>query len=178
MNAFNLAARADRICDDLFVGPHPAHAMELAVLGDELGVGAVLSLQDANDQRRLGLTDPDTEQALATRGIRYLRLGIRDFDEADMRHRLPEAVAALARLAAERAPVYVHCTAGVGRSALVAAAFLAWVHGRDADHALQMVAERRPGAAPSRWALLAAEADLLRDGQTDAARALFPYPCD
>lgn len=171
------ATLSHRVCDDLFVGPHPRGPADLTALPRELGVGAVLSLQDDRDLARLGLREPDLQAAARMQGMTYVRVGIRDFDEADMRRRLPEAVRTLARLAAGGAPVYTHCTAGVGRSALVAAGYVSWVYGREADRALAEVQQRRPGAAPSRRALLGAQADMGAEDSADAARALFPEPC-
>ena len=45
--------------------------------------------------------------------------------------------------------VYLHCAAGRSRSVVVAALWLAWVHGHSLRRALSMVKRRHPSANPN-----------------------------
>jgi len=45
-------------------------------------------------------------------------------------------------------PVFVHCRAGVNRSAMVVAAYLMWRDGISRDQALEVIQTHRPRAAP------------------------------
>ena len=75
--------------------------------------------------------------------MRVERAPMRDFDAEHQRECLPQAVRILAELLTSGAVTYLHCTAGAGRSPLVAMAYLYW-HGRmDRDEAIRHVHERR-----------------------------------
>jgi protein-tyrosine phosphatase len=56
--------------------------------------------------------------------------------------------------------VYVHCTAGLGRSPLVLVGYFTLVKEMPEAHAFALVKARRPGAVPSPEALASCRADL------------------
>ncbi|RMG02679.1 MAG: hypothetical protein D6741_03340, partial [Planctomycetota bacterium] len=57
-------------------------------------------------------------------------------------HKLPEAASALADLLRRGKTVYLHCTAGINRSATVAIAYLYWFEDRDLEEATETVMSR------------------------------------
>ena len=58
--------------------------------------------------------------------ILMVRVAVRDFDHFDQTVMLPEAVKIVATLLAMGKRVYVHCTAGINRAALVTVGHLTW----------------------------------------------------
>jgi protein-tyrosine phosphatase len=67
-----------------------------------------------------------------------------DFDPHSLRATLPTAVAALERARRNHGRVYVHCTAGLGRSPAVAIAALYWFTDMDLDTAYMYLTGIRP----------------------------------
>ncbi len=70
------------------------------------------------------------------------RVPLRDFDPVDLREQLPECVCALDQLLSAGYSVYLHCTAGTGRSPTVAIAYLHRCLDWDLDRAAAYVKER------------------------------------
>jgi protein-tyrosine phosphatase len=66
-----------------------------------------------------------------------------------MRRCLPRAVAELAALRAQGHRIYVHCTAGLGRSPLTVLAYLVLVEGYSPERAIRLIHAARPGAVPA-----------------------------
>jgi protein-tyrosine phosphatase len=56
---------------------------------------------------------------------------IQDFDDDDLRDKLPAAVEGLSELLENGHTVLVHCSAGINRSPSVAICYLHWIEGRD-----------------------------------------------
>ena len=82
-------------------------------------------------------------------GMIMARRPIRDFDIEDMRRQLPDAISSLARLLGAGHKVYVHCTAGLGRSPLVTLGYLTLVDNYTPDDAIQTILKARPDAVPA-----------------------------
>ncbi|MCZ6451594.1 MAG: dual specificity protein phosphatase family protein, partial [Deltaproteobacteria bacterium] len=76
-------------------------------------------------------------------GIELRRVPVRDFDPTDLREKLPECVRVLDQLLKEGRLVYVHCTAGAGRSPTVVIAHLHWCRNWDLDEAVAFVKKYR-----------------------------------
>jgi hypothetical protein len=57
--------------------------------------------------------------------------------------------------------VYLHCTAGLGRSALTALGYLSCVEEYRVEEALELLKTRRPGIVPSLEAYQGCRADLV-----------------
>jgi len=146
---------------DLLMGAYPQDADDVAALRDA-GVTAVLNLvQDVEYQ-----VDGGREAcaaALARAGIREERIELVDYGSLLAEHIEHAATTVLAWLdAGER--VYVHCRAGMQRSAVVATAIVALHEELDPLDALQRVRERNPQANP----LAHQRQDLLRWWDTRA----------
>jgi protein-tyrosine phosphatase len=140
---------------DLLMGAYPQDADDVAALRDA-GVTAVFNLvQDVEYQ-----VDGGREAcaaALAQAGIREQRIELVDYGNLLADHIEHAATTVLAWLdAGER--VYVHCRAGMQRSAVVATAIVALHEGLDPLEALRRVRERNPQANP----LAHQRQDLLR----------------
>jgi len=132
----------DEIIPGLFVGPCPRTEGDVERLA-AAGISAVLSLQTDEDLAEHQLDWPALSGTYRRREIEICRVPIRDFDPEALREHLPEAVAALQRLREAGHRVYVHCTAGMGRSPSVVVAFLHWVRDWDLEEAAEHVIQRR-----------------------------------
>ncbi len=132
----------DEIVPGLFVGACPRTPGEVAQLA-AAGLSAVLTMQTDADLDDQEIDWPALRAVYERSGIAVCRQPIRDFDPRALRERLPEAVDALRGLREAGHRVYVHCTAGVGRSPTVVVAFLHWVRGWDLAEAARHVVGRR-----------------------------------
>jgi protein-tyrosine phosphatase len=143
------------IGDDLLMGAYPQDADDVAALRDA-GVTAVFNLvQDAEYEQEGGRDACVT--ALEQAGIAEERVELIDYGNL-----LPGQIELAARTVlawlegGER--VYVHCRAGMQRSAVVSAAIVALHEELDPRDALRRVRERNPRANP----LAHQRKDLLR----------------
>jgi len=132
----------DEIVPGLFLGACPRTAGDAARLA-AAGISAVLTVQTDEDLADQEIDWPALLAAYEHRGIAVCRQPIRDFEPRDLRDHLPEAVGALRELREAGHRVYVHCTAGVGRSPSVVVAFLHWVRDWDLAEAARHVIDRR-----------------------------------
>lgn len=155
----------------LLVGTQPRNPAEVEQLA-AAGVGAIVDLQRDEDKAYWGVDGAANAAKAAELGLSVARPSITDFSADSLRHRLPDAVRALARAldatAASGKKVYVHCTAGLGRAPALAIAYLYWL--ADApkynalDDAYNAVTSVRP-CGPRKDAIRAATADVMRGGQ-------------
>jgi protein-tyrosine phosphatase len=122
------------IATNLFVGPCPCDEDDLRYLKSR-SVTAILSLLTPEDQQELGATQAEIEARTA--GLVYRNVPVNDFDDLDLKRRLPACVEALHDLLKTVHHVYVHCTAGVTRSPIVIAAYLHWQLHWPLDHAIE-----------------------------------------
>ena len=122
------------ITANLFVGPCPCGGDDLRYLKSK-SVTAILSLLTPVDQEALGVTQAESEAHAA--GLVYRNVPVNDFDDLDLKRRLPACVEALHDLAKAGHRVYVHCRAGVTRSPTVIAAYLHWQMHWPLDHAVE-----------------------------------------
>jgi hypothetical protein len=93
-------------------------------------------------------------------GMRLVRTPAVDFSPHSLRDTLPRAVRALEESRAAGGKVYVHCTAGLGRSPAVAIAALYWLTPMQLDEAYEFLTGIRP-CGPSKDAIRGATYDLL-----------------
>lgn len=131
------------ILPELLVGACPASAEEVQQLKQLSGVTAALSLQTDADLHWLGLDWPELQGWYSAVGIQARRVPVRDGDTQDLRARLPACARALDALLAQGHKVYLHCTAGVGRSPTVAIAWLVWRGRMQLEEARAWVTQRR-----------------------------------
>lgn len=110
------------ITPKLLLGPCPYDSEEFQHLKAE-SVTAILSLLTSEDEAELGIR----EIVEATKAdLDYRNVAVNDFDDLDLKKKLPVCVEALDDLLKNGHKVYVHCTAGVTRSPTVVAAYLHW----------------------------------------------------
>lgn len=115
-----------QVLPQLIVGSYPESSEDIEKLRRECGVTAVLNLQTDDDMLKFNLRWPLLQAHYTTCGIDIRRIPVRDFDPADLVAKLPECVRALRQLLTAGHSVYLHCTAGTGRSPTVAIAYLHW----------------------------------------------------
>ena len=138
----------DTIRHDLVIGSCPRGPADLDRLQTEAQISAVLSLQHDKCLRELAIDYPQLARHGRARGLLMERSPMRDFDPSDQRRRLPEAVRVLHGLLSQGHRVYLHCTAGINRSSLVAVAYLAWIEGQPLDEAMALLQGARPEVGP------------------------------
>jgi len=148
----------DRVLPRVLVGTYPENAEDIELLGRDHQVTAVLNLQTEEDFARLGCDWPSLEEAYRRLDIEVCRLPVRDFDTADLTLHLTECVQALADLLERGHTVYVHCSAGLGRSPSVVIAYLNWIEGLDLAEAIDQINQRHP-CVPNEEAIRRAEAE-------------------
>lgn len=137
----------DWITDGIALGPYPQSRDDAARLA-EAGVTAVLNVQTDADLARRDLDPAALGRTLRQAGLALARVPIVDFDADDLATRLPEATARLEGLLAHGHRVYVHCTAGMGRSPAVVVAHLVG-RGATLEEADRLVRERHPESVPN-----------------------------
>ncbi|XP_002983714.2 phosphoglucan phosphatase LSF2, chloroplastic [Selaginella moellendorffii] len=146
---------------NLIVGSQPQCKEDITRLYEEEGVRAILNLQQDKDVEYWGIDLPAIMKQCASHGIAYFRIPARDFDPNSLRNELPRAVAAL-ESAISSGSVYVHCTAGLGRSPAVAIAYLYWFCDMDMNTAYSLLTSKRP-CGPKKEAIRGATYDLAND---------------
>jgi protein-tyrosine phosphatase len=131
-------------------------------LATKLGVTAVLNLQSSEDFDELGCDWLSLHKHYRRLKIVVRRVPVRDFDEDDLCRQLPDCVQALNELLHKGHTVYLHCTAGLGRSASVLVTYLHWVQQLDLEKAVRVVQNCRP-CSPNLDAIHRASEELLGD---------------
>lgn len=147
-----------RILPKFFIGSYPESADDIERLKRETGVTAVLNLQTDDDMRYFKLDWDSLLRHYESRGIEVRRVPVRDFDAVDLQRRLPACVSTLNHLLESGHTVYLHCSAGAGRSPTVAIAYLFWRCGWSLDQALAYVTQCRPCSPNVKAIRLASEA--------------------
>jgi atypical dual specificity phosphatase len=163
-----------RILRDLYVGSHPENRRDIERLKQGCRITAVLNLQTDQDLEERDLDWPALESSYRSLGIEPQRCPMMDFDYDDQRRTLPQAVQALAGLLASGHTVYLHCNEGVGRSPLVAMAYLYWCGNASRDEAVGHVKARR-SCSPMTELLEAARQEILQDEDIRRRVALRAY---
>lgn len=148
---------SDRILPQVVVGSYPQTIDDVESLKEDFGITAVFNLHTDDDIDELNLAWPVLEDHYRRSAIELCRVPVRDFDQDDLRRNLPQCVRALSELIEAGHTVYVHCTAGMGRSPSVVAAYLHWVEERDLDEAISHVCRCRPCSPDARAIRLAGD---------------------
>lgn len=127
----------------MFVGEYllPSDASWLAI---DLGIRAVLNLQDDADLIAKNLSAKALEEAFAAHGIEFQRIPVADGSHEQLLAALTPAVTWIAERAQMGQRVYVHCNAGVNRAPTVAIAYLRVSRNLALHRARAWVQQRRP----------------------------------
>jgi hypothetical protein len=152
----------NQIRSDLVIGSCPMTAQDLTRIRDRTGVDGVLCVQSDECLAHFGIDYSEHLRHSERIGLDMRRVPMRDFDVADQRRHLANAVRVLGQLLSAGRRVYVHCTAGLGRAPLVVVGRLTLVEMMPEADAFALVKARRPGAVPSPEALAGCRADLVR----------------
>jgi hypothetical protein len=126
----------------------------------QIGVTTVVSLQTDEDLREYDISPQGLAFAYQDAGIELRRVPTPDYDWKALQRNLPDAAAQVeAVLANPLAKLYLHCTAGINRSATTAAGFLIRSRGLSAHEARSYLISRRD-CSPALDILVAYEAML------------------
>jgi len=134
----------DQVFPQIFCGSYPETTGDIDRLRQDFGITAVLNLHSDEDVRDLNVPWAALEDHYRRSGIELRRVRVRDFDRDDLQRHLPECVRVLRELIDGGHTVYVHCTAGIGRSPSVVVAYLHWVEHQDLGDAFDHVNSCRP----------------------------------
>ncbi len=144
-------------CPEGHPSPVCRYAADLAQLQSH-GITAVLNLQTQEDFLSWNIDWDRLEVHYRQSEIEILQVPVRDFDEDNLRRKLPKCVDALNELLNNGLVVYVHCSAGMNRSPSTIVAYLHWIEQRTLDEAMDHVMSRR-ACNPYREAILLASED-------------------
>ena len=131
-----------QILPNLLVGSYPKTADEIGQL-KSAGITGILNLQTKEDFDYHGVHWPNMRAIYFTHRIEIRRVPIRDFDDNDLRDKLPEAVRVLDELLDSGHTGYVHCNVGVNRSPSTVISYLHWSLGWSLDDAERHVRKCR-----------------------------------
>ncbi len=151
----------DEVSPQIVVGSCPMQVEDLVSIRRHAQVTAALSLQHDECLSQFGIDYPTLLRHGAAAGLRMERCPMRDFDPPDMQRVLPRALATLAGLLRQGHRVYLHCTAGMGRSPLTAVGYFMLVEGEPLDAAAKRVLTARRCAAPNWDALHGCRRELV-----------------
>jgi protein-tyrosine phosphatase len=152
----------DQILPEIYVGSYPASTEDIDNLRLKLGASAVMNLQTDADFAQLGCNWNRLQTHYRRSKIEVRRVPINDFDSAQLRKKLPDAVQVLNELLRADHIVYLHCTGGMERAPSVAAAYMHWIQQLDLDKAVRYVVSCRR-CTPDVEAIRLASEDLLQD---------------
>ncbi|XP_076999505.1 laforin isoform X2 [Tamandua tetradactyla] len=173
---FSIAGRQamhySRILPRVWLGSCPRQVEHVTVkLKHELGVTAVMNFQTAGDvvQNCCGCNrypepmSPDTMTRLyREEGLAYVWMPTPDMSSEGRVQMLPQAVCLLHALLENGHTVYVHCNAGVGRSAAAVCGWLCYVLGWSLRKVQYFLMGKRPAVYIDEDALARAEGDFLQ----------------
>ncbi len=134
----------DQVFPQVFCGSYPETTADVDRLKEDFGITAVLNLHSDEDIQDLNVPWAALEEHYRRSGIELRRVPVRDFDHDDLQRHLPECVRVLRELIDDGHTVYVHCTAGIGRSPSVVVAYLHWVEHQRLQEAFDHVNSCRP----------------------------------
>ncbi|KAK3263398.1 hypothetical protein CYMTET_27795 [Cymbomonas tetramitiformis] len=162
------------ISEGLLVGTQPRLPHDIDVLQHEAAVTTVLNLQEDRDLEYWGVNIWDLEQRCRELSINLVRSPAKDFDPHSLRKMLPACCAEIDAALENDGRVYVHCTAGLGRSPAAAIAYLYWFRNMELDDAYEHLTSQRP-CGPKRDSIRGATYDLMKGGAWETFSELPPH---
>ncbi|CAI7788538.1 unnamed protein product [Closterium sp. NIES-53] len=153
-----------RVHKNIIVGSQPQTPADIDRLQKDEGVKVILNLQQDHDISYWGVDIGGIVKRCKEMGVEHHRRPAVDFDPNSLRRELPRMVAVIAKAVAEGKTVYVHCTAGLGRSPAAVIAYLFWFSEpkRDLNAAYEHVTSLRP-CGPKKDAIRGATYDLAKN---------------
>jgi len=139
---FGEAMTYAQVTSRLYIGSHPESIQDIEVLQKILAITAILNLQTNEDMAIVKLNWQPLESHYKTCAVSLSRMPIEE-EQAVLREKLLECVDALVQLLAAGHTVYLHCTAGIGRSPTVAIGYLHCHLGWQLDDAVRYVKQLR-----------------------------------
>ncbi len=168
----------NEIRENILIGSCPMTELDLERIRHETGASAILSLQHDECLAHFGINYEQHRVHGRRLGMEMARSPMRDFNPCEQRQRLPAAVRRLWGLITDRHRVYVHCTAGMGRSPLTILGYLTFVEGYTREDAMHLLRSKRPGVIPSLEAYDGCRADLLSSRHDEVERQAWLVYCD
>ena len=131
-----------QVTSRLYIGSQPESIQDIELLQKILAITAILNLQTNEDMATAKLNWQPLESHYKTGAVRLCRMPIEE-EQAVLREKLLECVDTLVQLLAAGYTVYLHCTAGIGRSPTVAIGYLHCYLGWQLDAAVRYVKQVR-----------------------------------
>eukprot|EP00192_Tetraselmis_astigmatica_P021353 CAMPEP_0117675258 /NCGR_PEP_ID=MMETSP0804-20121206/15505_1 /TAXON_ID=1074897 /ORGANISM="Tetraselmis astigmatica, Strain CCMP880" /LENGTH=291 /DNA_ID=CAMNT_0005484241 /DNA_START=376 /DNA_END=1251 /DNA_ORIENTATION=+ len=147
---------------NVLCGSQPRNVQDVEYLAEVEKVTTILNLQQDRDLEYWGVDIHALHHRCHELGLKLVRTPARDFDGDSLRLVLPLAVRSLHEALAEpNGKVYVHCTAGLGRSPGVCIAHMFWFGDYGPlDPTYKTLTDIRP-CGPKREAIRGATFDLI-----------------
>lgn len=158
---------------DLVIGACPMTTEDIDAIHRETGATALLSVQCDECRSAFDIDYEEHRRHGRRTGVVLVNAPMRDFDPADQRRRLPQAVASLHNLLRERHKVYVHCTAGINRSPLTVLGYLSFVESMPKEAAHELILRGRPQAEPYWEAYNGCHEDMVETYRADIEQRAF-----
>lgn len=163
--AYHLHYREYHQYQEVILGSCPTSPTDIQKLAEQENVATIMCLQTNDDCSHFDISLDQIRRACESNKIKHVQFPIRDFDNTDMSRKLPAAVKKLRKLIIElyeqaqqqsqalHAPLpkklFLHCTAGIGRSPTVLLAYFHWVLQKPIDVALKHIKDARPSVCPN-----------------------------
>ncbi len=163
----------NEIRHDLVIGACPMTTGDIDTIHHETGATALLSVQSDACRSALDIDYEEHRSHGRRTGVVLVNSPMRDFDPADQRRCLAQALASLHNLLRERHKVYVHCTAGINRSPLTVLAYLSFVEAMPKEAAHELILRGRPRAEPYWEAYDGCHEDLVATYRADIEHRAF-----
>jgi protein-tyrosine phosphatase len=131
-----------QVTSRLYIGSHPQSIDDIALLQKTLAITAILNLQTNEDMAAASLNWLPLEMHYKACAVSLCRLPMKE-EQVVLREKLLDCVDTLGHLLAAGHTVYLHCTAGIGRSPTVAVGYLHCYLGWELDSAVRYVKQLR-----------------------------------
>jgi protein-tyrosine phosphatase len=132
----------------IFIGTYLQYEIDFKRISQN-GTNAIINLQTDKDLSDRKLDINQLKQYSEKYGIEMIRYPIEDFNKKDMLIKLKGAGDLLHQLIQEGKIVYIHCTAGIGRSPAVVIIYLVLYENYTIENAVRYVKQSRPKIVPN-----------------------------